>query len=178
MLATGEWELDQQNRILFVMVDSNGSEVVGLGTAWTIELSKNGAAFVAGAGTKAEISDGWYSYFSTAGEADTRGPLAVKITHASTVQQNLEYVVGGRNPTAVEFTYTVTSSIDSSPIDGVYVLFSTTSNFSDIVWAGYTDSLGVARDINGNKPWLDPGTYHIRLQKSNYVFTDDSEVVS
>ena len=178
MLSAGEWELNQANTILFVLVDSSGNEVAGLGTAWTLELSKNGAAFVGSGGTKAEIGDGWYSYQSLASEADTRGPIAIKVTHASIVQQNLEYIVGGRNSQAIEFTYTVTDSVSGDPIDGVYVVFSSTSAFTDIIWSGLTDALGVARDAFGNKPWLDAGTYHIRLQAAGYSFADDSEVVS
>ena len=178
MLSAGEWILSQQNKILFVLVDASGNEMAGLGTTWTLELSKNGAAFAAGGGTKAEVGDGWYSYLSTSGEADTRGPIAVKVTHASIVQQNLEYYVGGRNPTGVEFTYTVTDVLTSAPIEGVYCIFATDATFNSVVWTGNTDAFGVARDANNELPWLDPGTYYIRLQRSGYDFSDDTEVVA
>ncbi len=79
----------------FVLVDSSGDEVTSLGTTFTVEISKNGGAFAAGMGTKAEIGDGWYSYELTAGETDTVGPLAVKVTGAGADQQNLLYQVSG-----------------------------------------------------------------------------------
>ena len=79
---------------------------------------------------------------------------------------------------AIQFTYTVTNSLTAVPIEGVEVWFSTNAGFTNIVWKGDTDAFGVARDVNGNLPMLDAGTYSIRLQKSGFVFTDDSEVVS
>lgn len=81
------------NLITFVLVDSNGDEVAGLGDAFTLTISKNGGAFAASAGTKAEIGSGWYSYLFTASECDTIGALSIVITHASIKQQNLAYEV-------------------------------------------------------------------------------------
>lgn len=82
----------------FVMLDTNGAAVTGLGTGFTVTVSKNGGAFGASAGTKAEIGSGWYSYTITAAEADTAGPLALTITGAGAVQQNLLYQVAGYIP--------------------------------------------------------------------------------
>jgi hypothetical protein len=81
--------------IEFILKDSNGSEVPGLGAGFAVEVSKNGAAFTAGTGVKAEIGSGWYSYQLTAAETDTVGPLAVKITGAGATQQNLIYEISG-----------------------------------------------------------------------------------
>jgi len=174
----GDWVLSQQNRITFYLQDSTGVAVTGLGAGFTLTLAKNAAAFGASAGTKAEIGNGWYTYLSTAGEADTIGTVAVKVTGAGAVEQKLEYVVKQRNPGAVEFTYTVTSVTTGLPIEGVELWFATDSGFANIVWNGDTDTFGIARDNNGNKPFLDAGTYYIRLSKTGYTFTDDSEVVS
>lgn len=88
-----EWTPNQRNRITFTLVDSDNTEVTGLGTAFTLEVSQNGGAFGVGAGTKAEISDGWYSYLATAAEADTPGPVSVRVTGTGIVQQNLVYYV-------------------------------------------------------------------------------------
>ena len=179
MLSAGAWKLSQQNLITFVLVDSDGVEVTGLSDGFTLQLSKAGAAFANSAGTKAEIGSGWYSYLSTAGEADTVGPIAIKVTHASTVQQNLEYVVEERTVEAVEFTYTVTDSVSTDPIDGVRIWISTNAGGTAIVWSGYTDALGVARDDAGALPRLDPGTYYIYRQRASYTFVDpDTEVVA
>lgn len=175
MLSAGAWKLSQQNLITFVLVDANGNEVTGLGGNFTLQLSKAGGAFQASAGVKAEIGNGWYSYLATASEADTPGPVAVVVTSGSTVQQNLEYVCESRNVTAVEFTYTVTNDVTSDPIPGVQVWLLIGSN---VVWYGITDAFGIARDAAGRKPFLDPGTYIIRLQKTGFSFAEDSETVA
>jgi hypothetical protein len=88
-----EWIKGQQNVCLFVMVDAVGAEVLGLGTAFTVKVSKGGAAFATGAGVKAEVGLGWYKYTATAGEASTAGPVALAVTGAGCVQQNLDYLV-------------------------------------------------------------------------------------
>ncbi len=88
-------KLTQQQLIDFVLVDTDGKMVPGLGSSFTLEISKNGGPMVAGTGVKAEIGSGWYSYQLTAAETDTPGPLAVKVTGATIDQQNLVYQVSG-----------------------------------------------------------------------------------
>lgn len=78
----------------------------------------------------------------------------------------------------VEFTYTVTDSATTNPIADVSVWFSTNDAITNVIWYGSTDAFGVARDANGNKPRLDPGTYHILCRKTGYSFTLDTETVS
>ncbi|MHA2067603.1 MAG: hypothetical protein ACXABY_24835 [Candidatus Thorarchaeota archaeon] len=180
MSAVG-WKLNQANSIVFVMINASGVEVAGLGSGFTLELSKAGAAFQASAGSKAEIGSGWYLYTAIAGEADTIGPIAIKVTGAGAIQQNLEYVVEERTITAVEYTYTLTEPPEGvgSPIDGVACWFCTDVGGLYVVWSGHTDAFGVARDANGALPRLDPGTYYVFRQKAGYNFTDpDTEVVS
>lgn len=161
------------------MVDAAGSEVAGIGDGnLTIELSKAGTAFAPGTGVDTEIGDGWYKYVGTAADANTLGPIAVKVTGAGAVQQNLEYVVSQRNAGAIEFTYTVLDTL-ANPIEGVQVWTSTDLAGSNIIWSGNTDTLGVARDVNLQKPWLDAGTYYFWSQKAGYSFTNpDVENVS
>ena len=174
-----DWQLNQQNRIDFVMVDATGTEVSGLGAGFTLTLSKNGGAFAASAGTKAEIGNGWYTYLATAGEADTIGPVAVKATGAGAVQQNLEYVVKQRNPGAIAFTYTVTNSVTLLPIEGVEVWITTDLAGANVIWNGDTDSFGVARDDGGDLPRLDAGTYFFWRSKAQFTFVNpDQEVIS
>lgn len=172
------WVLNQINLIVFVMVDNTGTEVAGLGNGFTLEVSKAGGAFVASAGTKAEIGNGWYSYQTTVGEADTIGPVAVRVTGAGCVQQNLIYVVIQRSMNCIEFTYTLTDSVTGLPIADATVWFATDININNIVWQGVTDAFGVARDEFGNLPCLDAGTYYVRSQKSGYIFDIDTEIVS
>lgn len=172
------WQLDQANLITFVLVDSSNVEVAGLGSGFSLELSKAAGAFGASAGTKGEIGNGWYYYLCTAGEADTVGPVSIRVNHASIVQQNLEYVVTERNILAEEFQYTVTDAVTTNPIAGVRVWFSTDNAGTNVVWQGTTDAFGVARDEFGELPRLDPGTWYVWRHKVGYIFTDpDIETV-
>ena len=81
--------------------------------------------------------------------------------------------------TAIEFTYTMTSTADGSLLEGVRVVITSDSAGLFPVWAGTTDTFGVARDSNGNKPRLDAGTYFFFRNKPGYTFQDpDVESVS
>lgn len=174
-----ELTLNQTNYVSFVMIDATGVEVTGLGNGFTLEVSKVSAAFVGSAGTKGEISDGWYYYITAAGECDTRGPLNFRVTGAGCLQQNLVYFVGGATAGAVEFTYTVTDSSTGLPIEGVEVWITTDVGGVNIVWVGSTDALGVARDTYNSKCWLDAGDYYFWSQKAGYTFANpDLESVS
>ena len=179
-MSAFEWIQDQQNLVTFVMIDGSGNEVSGLGGTLTMEISKNGGSFAATAGSQGEIGSGWYSYLSTAGEADTPGPVSIRANGAGAIQQNLEYVVKSRNINGVEFTYTVTDSVTTLPISGATVSISTDIGGSNIIWSGATDSFGVARHTATNElPFLDPGNYYFWTQKSGYAFSNpDLEVVS
>jgi len=87
--------LSRAQLIAFILQDTDGSEVTGLAGTFSVAISKDGGAFAAGSGVKAEIGSGWYSYDLTAAETDTPGPLAIKITGAGADQQNLLYQVSG-----------------------------------------------------------------------------------
>lgn len=180
MLSAGVWKKNQPNTILFVLIDASGNEVAGLGSAFVLQLSKAGAAFAGSAGTKSEIGSGWYKYVADTGEADTSGPIAVKVTHASTLQQNLEYVVEDRVENAVEFTYTLLSSAGGNPpIAAADILVYTDDGATNFVWGGRTDSFGVARDSYGNLPRLEPGPYFFFSYKNGFSFNNpDAETVS
>lgn len=73
---------------------------------------------------------------------------------------------------SVEYTYTVVNSVTSAPLDGVAVWISTDIGGTNIVWVGQTDALGVARDMFGQKPWLDTGAYFFWRQLASYSFTN------
>jgi len=173
------WKRSQQNLITFVLIDALGVEVPGLGGTFTLAVSKAGGVFNPSAGTKGEIGSGWYKYLSTVAEANTVGPVAIKVTDALIKQQNLEYIVESRVINSLEFTYTVTNIIDGLPIAGVNVWFTTDIMGLDVIWAGLTDSFGVARDLDDHLPRFDPGNYYAWRQKASWVFNDpDLEVVS
>lgn len=179
MLSASAWRKNQQNTILFVLVDANTEEVVGLDDGFVLSISKAGGSFAASAGLKLEVGSGWYSYTTTVGEANTSGPVAVKVTGVGIVQQNLEYIVDDRVISAIEFTYTVTSTAGNVPVQDVDVLISSDLLGINMVWTGTTDSFGVARDTYGYKPRLQPGTYYFWRSKSGFTFPNpDTEVVS
>jgi hypothetical protein len=176
-----DWVPNQRNEIKFVLVDANRNEVSGLGNTFVVTLSKPGdnTVALASSGDKSELGSGWYRYYATAEEADTYGVIAIKITGAGVVQQNLYYVIGEPTVNAIEFTYTLTSDLDASPIEGAEIQFTTDAAGAHIVWTGLSDSFGVARDSNGNLPRLDAGTYYVWRQHSSYLFDDpDLENVS
>jgi len=171
---------NQTNLITFVMVDATYTEVPGLGGTFTLQISKAGGAFNPSTGAKAEISNGWYSYLLSAAECNTVGPLSIRVTGAGCIQQNLEYVVRSRTAGCIEYTYTVLNSVTLLPMAGVEVWFTTDVAGVNIVWHGFTDAFGVARDADDELPCLDAGTYY--AWKNHVGFTDDdnpdTEVVS
>ncbi len=178
-MADGYWTLDQQNEVKFVLDDVSGNEVAGLGTAWVINVSPPGNnAFAVGVGTKAELSNGWYYYLSTAAEADALGDVALYITHGSIRQQNLVYTVEAHAGIAVIHPYVIVDVV-SDPIQGVDVIFYSDIGMTRAVWRGVTDTFGASRDTSGNQPFLDAGTYYVWRQKTGFEFSNpDTEVVT
>lgn len=96
ILQAGQTEV-----VSFVLLDSSDAEVIGLADTFSVQISKNGGAFAAGVGTKAEVGLGWYSYELTEDETDTPGPLVLVITGTGAVQQNIVHQV---YPASYEFT--------------------------------------------------------------------------
>jgi hypothetical protein len=179
-MIIAEWILNQANAVKFCLVDASYAEVAGLGGTYTLELSKIDGAFVGSAGVKTETSDGWYQYIGTAAEADTIGPLAIKVTGVGIIQQNLVVNVKQANPGAVPYTYTALDSGTGLPIPGVQIWVSTDAAGNHVIWTGFTDAFGVARDASDNLPYLDPGVYAFWKQRVGYIDDDnpDTEVVS
>ena len=174
-----ELKLNQINRICFVLCDNNYTEVAGLGGTFLYFISKNGGAFVAGTGAKAEIGNGWYTALLPAAECNTIGPVAIRTSAGGTIQQNLEYVVQQRNAGCIDYTYTVLDSVTFLPIPGVEVDVYTDLAMTALVWCGVTDAAGVARDSDGALPCLDAGTYYFKRNKPGYTFVNpDTEIVS
>lgn len=169
------WTINQPNLITFVLVDAAGNEVAGLGTNFNVFISKAGGSFVAGAGTKGEIGYGWYRYEATAQEADTAGPVAVRITATGVVQQNLEYIVLSRQAGCINFTYTVRDNLNN-PVPDVRVWISVDDAAHYIIWAGMTDNFGVARDAAGKLPCLTAGTYYFWKHKVGMIDDQNPDV--
>ena len=179
-----ELKRSQINRICFTMVDANYQEVPGLGAVFSVFISKNGTPpFVPSAAfNKAEIGNGWYTALLPAVECDTIGPVAIYVTGAGCIQQNLEYVVQQRNAGCIEYTYIVNNSVSLNPLEDVevWVSIDLVAPPTNIVWYGRTDVFGVARDENGNLPCLDAGTYYFWKEQMGFIDDQnpDTEVVS
>lgn len=74
---------------------------------------------------------------------------------------------------AVNFTYTLTSSVDGSPIAQADVWVTTDSDGTNVIARGTTDDMGQVTF------YLDPGTYYIWRAKSGWIFVNpDTEVVA
>ena len=166
------------NAIPFVLIDTSGLEVAGLGAAFTVLVSANGGAFGASAGTKAELSGGWYLYTATAGESATAGPLALQITAAGCAQQNLVGVVTGAVGGSSK-TYTVT--VDGLPAAGVYCRMCTDTTGLVNVAAGTSNSLGVvtfAHDLpSGTAVYIFPSKAGVIFDFDGAGRIYDSEVI-
>ena len=116
-----------------------------------------------------EVGKGYTIYIVATVNLDTGG-----IPYSFRVVQDPSLV-----PWAVEFTYTITNSVTLLPISGVEVWVSTDIGGANHVWVGTTDAFGVARDLFGDLPELDPGTYYFWRRKAGYYFDEpDTEVVS
>lgn len=163
------------NKIPFVLVDADGDEVTGLGDTFAVEVSNAGGAFGAGNGSKSELGNGWYLYTTSVNESSILGALALRVTGSGVVQQNLLFGVVRMDagPGAIAWTYTLTSSVDASPIESAQVWVTTDAGGSSVIASGYTDASGQVTF------YLDAGTYYIWRQKSGWDFMNpDTEVVS
>ena len=88
-------QIGTTRKLEFVLLDTNGDEVTGLGSTFTVTYSKNGAAFATGSGAKTEVGSGAYTYDQTDDETDTQGPLLYEIIGAGTDVQRLLYEIVG-----------------------------------------------------------------------------------
>lgn len=79
---------------------------------------------------------------------------------------------------AILWQYHVTTA-EGTPISGAEVWITTDIGGANVIWSGTTNALGVTKDIFGNEPMLDAGTYYFWRQKSGYTFSNpDTEAVS
>jgi len=74
---------------------------------------------------------------------------------------------------AITFTYTLTSSVDGTPIANCWIGVYTEAAMSNLVASGYTDNFGQITF------YLDAGTYYLKRVKSGWNFANpDVETVS
>lgn len=170
--------------------DANGDPVLGITDGqWTKRIAKGGGAFAPMTVTITETGNGFYSLTYSTSHTDTLGSLSMYFIAPGTQQVNVQYRVVSKlvedlsvatfPAGAISFTYTMTNAQTSNPLPGVNIWISTDNLANNIIWKGVTDTFGVARDVNNNKPQLDAGTYYFWRQKAGFLFNDpDSEVVS
>lgn len=104
---------------------------------------------------------GGVKFYSNADSSTTLGYVAINPLTATVFPS-------GSN----EVTFTVTNSVTMLPIDGATVWISTDLAGTNVVWSGTTDAFGVARNVNGEKPFLNTGTYYGWVQDSGYTDTN------
>lgn len=165
------------------MVNANYVEVPALGVAWNMFISKNGGVFNPSAGTKAEISNGWYTYLTTVAEANTIGPVSIYVTGAGCLQQNLEYCVQQRNASCINYTYTLTDITTGLPVPSASIWVTSDLAGLNVVWSGSTNAVGIALDSNNDLPCLDglpPTTWYFWATKAGMIANawPDLELVS
>jgi hypothetical protein len=104
------------------------------------------------------------------------GATILDVDHVTGATECCDVPIG----TAVEFTYTLLSTVvPNPPIAGARVTISTDLAGTNMIWGGDTDAFGVARDDAGQLPRLDPGTYYFWRSLAGWIFTNpDTETVS
>lgn len=139
-----------------------------------------------------EIGDGLYSYDLASGSVTSEGEYIAVFKTADTSVDRRDmaalWVIDRRikasatievTAGAKEVTYTLTSTGTGLPIPGAVIWICTDPTSVNVVWRGNTDSFGIARDFQGNKPWLQVGTWYVFAQKDGYYFDNpDTENVS
>jgi len=160
---------------------SGGSRVTGLTV--TVDVYRDSTKILDDQSVT-EMGDGLYQYTLDGSTYNTTvGTYTAVFNTAGTVDQAdipAIWIVGPvQAATAVEFTYTVTNSVTTNPIQGAVVQISTDATQNNILWTGVTNNFGIAVDTNSEKPFLTPGTYYFWTYKASFSFVNpDTEVVS
>jgi hypothetical protein len=130
--------------------------------------------------TAAQVADAvWDEALSAHNTEDTVGNVLNDLTEESGGTYRFTSGALATAPTAgygagaITFTYTLTSSVDASPIPDANVWVTTDQDGNNIVASGVTNVSGQATF------YLDAGTYYVWRQKSGWNFTNpDTETVS
>lgn len=179
-------QLNTTQRIYFTLVDPNTCAlIIGQGSNFLLQYCDSTMGFWGWDPglVQGEVGNGWYYADLLAAMVINPGHYAVRISDINPpfdTWQNLLYNIQACAISAgsVNFTYTVVDIVTSLPIPATVVWITTDVGGANIVWSGITDIFGVARDIFGSLPALNPGTYYFWRQKVGYTFTNpDTEAV-
>jgi hypothetical protein len=114
-----------KRRLPVLLVDTRGNRISGATFAGAeVQISKNGAAWVNGAGAVHEIGDGDYYYEATAGEVDTIGFLMLKIAKAGTTVFVYSETVG-KSTTLAAVNFVPSESVTPGSAGGFSMSFKT-----------------------------------------------------
>lgn len=150
---------------------SNGAAFVG---AVTVSVTGDGGAQTPGTGTIEHEGNGYYSYKPTQAETNFAHAafqfLGVGAVPTST-QVYTELATAGAG--AITWIYTLTNSVDASPIADADVWVTSDIAGTNILASGRTDQ-------NGNVTFfLDAGTVFVWRQRSGFDFVNpDQELVA
>ena len=149
-----DWTYGQRNLAKFIILDTAGAELPGLGDTFTAEISLGEGPLQAAAGDCAEIGGGMYSYLATVDESLAPGPVGLVITAPGAQQQNLVYRVETAVVRARRFIYTVTDDTTGLPVAGAYVWVTRGLDYTLAIQSGYSNAAGQVAF------WLEPGRYY------------------
>lgn len=169
------------------------SFTLGLGTAGYSDLraqlfdtagTNSGSAISSGF---AEIGSGWYTWNYASIPNGFRGGVkfyrnsapstilacgAINPEDAEYLDTRVSGVLGTGNG-AIDFTYTLTNSVDGSPIENADIWITSDSAGSNLLASGQTDANGQITFF------LDAGTVYVWRQKAGWDFNNpDAEVIS
>ncbi len=152
-LAEIDLQLTRQNRA------TGADDVIWDGTQNPTEEIDNIGAYIR---IYADADLTLYNYFAS---GEYTGATTLDVDYVTGSVGLLTPPVG----TSVLYTYTVTNSVTTNPIEGVDVEISTDDAKAHVVWTGNTDVFGVARDDSSNLPILDPGWYYFWKQYGGFI---------
>lgn len=165
--------------IMFSLINSmTGAALPGAIVTTLYTIDHTGAQQV-GAGVMTGLGNGQYRYVPPASETNGNH-IGFLFTAPGAIPVHCNVTTTWIFPAgSINFTYTLTNVVTGLPINGADIWISTDIAGANIIWSGSTDVFGVARDVFGSIPSLDPGVYFFWRHHPSFTFTDpDSELVS
>ena len=142
---------DNSNDVIFYMVDNTDHVTPKTGLTLTVKVKKNGAGFVAGAGTTTEIEDGLYKYVPAVAEMGTLGPILFKATATGADNCVIEGVVVAYDPYSTYFGISKINSLKDSWNDPTAAEckadLTTLEGRLTAARAGYLDNLNISGNV-------------------------------
>jgi hypothetical protein len=175
-----------RRRVYFQIVGTDGLTPATGEAGGQPQISTNGGAWAAtGIGVLVEIGNGrYYAELTAAALAAVGDVIETRYASGSTAECPGDSVqvfahdlaaatFGVSGSGAIAWTYTLTSSVDATPLDAVAVWVTSDALGANVLAIGQTNSAGQVTFF------LDAGTVYVWRQRSGYSFANpDTEVVS